>query len=355
MKIQCNSGRVSIEAPAKLNLFLEVLGRRADGFHEIETVMLPISICDRLVLERSDAPEIELSVTVPAANAGAPSARGAAEVANAQSDRALLDGALLDRALLDPPLLDPAQPDRAWLLPPAHNNLVVRAAEATRVALGVEAGCRISLEKHIPAAAGLGGGSSDAAATVVGCMHLWKRWDRRLATRICARLGSDVPFFLGSESGIGLMKATGRGEILTPIDGRPNLRMLVTHPPVGCATQEVYGLYDGSGDKATSARILDACQNGQSQKIGALLLNALQSPASRLNPWIQRQLALMADFGVESSLMTGSGSSCFGVVSSTFNFEAFRTLAATVGVERVYLANAWHADSVESQLASLPC
>ena len=150
-------------APAKVNLTLEVLGRRPDGYHEVRTVMQAVDLCDELVL----APSTELSLSVAPADAA-----------------------------------------------PVEANLVLRAAEALAAHAGVTDGAAITLRKHIPTAAGLGGGSSDAGATLLGLRRLWDLAveDGELAD-IAASLGSDVPFFLCG----GTALATGRGETLLPL------------------------------------------------------------------------------------------------------------------------------------------
>ena len=133
---------------AKVNLALDVLGKRPDGYHEIATVMQPIDLFDRLTLE--PAPELSLEVDDAA-------------------------------------------------LPTDDRNLIVRAAVLLRQAAGIDAGARIRLSKRIPVAAGLGGGSSDAAATLWGLNRLWRlRWSRARLSEVAVQIGMDVPFFLGN-------------------------------------------------------------------------------------------------------------------------------------------------------------
>ena len=189
-------GSVRIDTPAKLNLFLEVLGKRSDGYHELSTVMCPIDLWDRV------------------------------EVCPRGDQQVVLELILPDR---------PSPADEAWNIPQNPTNLVVRAVELARSQLAISTGCHIRLEKNIPAAAGLGGASSDAAAAVVASLLLWSQWARRLASHLCAQLGSDLNFFLGSEAGFGLMHATGRGETTRLLPQQPPLAFWMTHPPRGCA------------------------------------------------------------------------------------------------------------------------
>lgn len=330
MQIFVGDNRIRIHAPAKVNLFLEVLGKRTDGFHEIETLMCPIQLFDIIDVEATEAPEIQLHVSCPAQANDEPNSAGP-----------------------------------AWRMPAREDNLVYRAASRVRSALGTSQGCRIALQKRIPAAAGLGGGSSDAAATVVACSHLWSGWNRELAQRICSDLGSDLPFFLGNSTQIGLSLATGRGEICSTLPYRPALRFCVTHPNMGCSTAEIYKNYRSSGEKRPSSEIIQACKFGQFQKIGASLFNALQLPAYRLNEWVSNQLKLFAAYGFEFSMMTGSGSACFALLDDSDRpgttglkmqqqFQDFEREAIKLGIERTYVVKAWFATSIEEQLLRNP-
>src|SRR3989454_549926 len=157
--------RLVLNAAAKINLALEVLGKRDDGYHEVATVMQAVDLSDRLVIE--DAEGLELRVSAPD-------------------------------------------------LPSDGRNLVVRAAHALREATAVSRGARITLDKRIPVAAGLGGGSADAAAALVGLSRLWGlRWPAARLAELAVTLGTDVPFFLRGGAALG----TGRGERIEPVAG----------------------------------------------------------------------------------------------------------------------------------------
>ena len=172
-----------VVAPAKVNLFLRVLGRRPDGFHEIETAVLPISLADRLEVIAEAGPDLELSLELS----------GTAE---------LVDGVPGDRT-----------------------NLVVRAAAALAERSGVRGSAAIRLEKRVPSAAGLGGGSADAAATLRSLNDLWScGLDDDALREVAATVGSDVPALLGP----GPWLARGRGERVEPIHARPLQWCLVT-------------------------------------------------------------------------------------------------------------------------------
>lgn len=327
MIIQRTATGLQIAAPAKINLFLNVVRRRSDGYHEVQTLLCPISLFDQLCFVPTQQSDIEFRLILPETTA----------------DRAC--GTTLPRSHLTG--------DPAWDIPADSSNLVVRAVRRVQQALGTTRGCRIELRKVIPAAAGLGGGSSDTAAAIVASLVSWHGWNRSLAVQIASEIGSDVPFFLGSTNGIGLALATGRGESCQTLAAQPKLDVLVTHPPVGCSTREVYRNCAVYGKNQSFQEIVDACQTGQLKKIGAQLVNTLQLPAADLTDWIDRQLRLFADIGVKYSLMSGSGSSCFALVDGPQYADRLLRAAPARGIERIYAVQAWYGKSIEQQLADL--
>jgi 4-diphosphocytidyl-2-C-methyl-D-erythritol kinase len=313
MLIDVKGGLVTVLAPAKLNLFLEVLGKRADGFHEIESLMCPISLCDTLELHSTANPEVSLELQLPVVE-------------------------------------HPADNDPAWDIPSDERNLVYRAVQRVRDHLGVRLGCRIRLQKSIPAAAGLGGGSSDAAAAIVAAMIAWGNWDRELAAEVCAELGSDLNLFLGDRNGIGLALAKGRGEQCEFFACNPELEFVVTHPPAGCATSAVYAKCQISGQTRRSLELVQACQHENLAQIGALLFNALEPSAKSITPWIDKQLDFFRTFQLQYSVMTGSGSSCFALITEPYTMADMRRAANVAGLSRVYAVKSWSQPSIEDQL-----
>lgn len=309
---------IKVKAPAKINLFLEILGKRSDGFHEIETVMCPVQLFDTITVKKIPLEEVRLEVQTP-------------EQAGTR------------------------QQDAAWSVPANENNLVFRSALAVQQNADVKHGYEIKLHKVIPAAAGLGGGSSDAAAAIVACLVLAGKWDRGLATDLCSKLGSDIPFFLGSANGIGLMLSQGRGEICTPLDAKPTFDLLLSHPGSGCSTAQIYQQFQTLQTVRNSEKIISACEAGQVPKIGAELFNALQFAASDLNPWIEKQLKLFSNMGLSMSLMSGSGSACFALAwPDAIELDEFREHAIQRGIPRAYQAKPWYAPSIEQQIKSVP-
>ena len=182
----------------------------------------------------------------------------------------------------------------------------------------------------------------------------WGRWNRPLAVDVCAELGSDVPFFLGDQQRMGIAVATGRGEICELISANPSLEFVVTHPPAGCATREVYQRHVSVDAVRDSKEIIAACEDGQSQKIGAELFNALQFSAARLTPWIEKQLRIFVDAGLVHCQMTGSGSSCFALLErgkiEQGATERMELAARAAGVGRIYYVQAQYSASIEDQL-----
>ncbi|MBX3420199.1 MAG: 4-(cytidine 5'-diphospho)-2-C-methyl-D-erythritol kinase [Pirellulaceae bacterium] len=302
---------ITIECPAKLNLVLEVLGKRPDGYHQVSTVMCPITLWDQVHLTPRSDGLVSLEVVVPV------------------------------EARLDDP---------AWQIPRDERNLVVQAAKLVKRRLVTSAGCHIRLTKSTPAAAGLGGGSSNAAATIAGCLLLWSKWDRNAAEALGKQLGSDVSFFFGSHDGFGMMLAEGRGEQTSLIAYQPPLAFWVTHPPIGCSTGEVYSRVRQFEKLGKTEEFLAACETGQESKIGAALFNALQLPACQLNNWIELQLSLLATCGSQYVLMSGSGSSCYGLVPRQGMLAEVKSKAQELGIQRVYQTQAWYGPSIEQQL-----
>lgn len=348
MLIDSIDRRLVIRSPAKLNLFLEVLGKRADGYHEIDSIMCPVTLFDELQVEENDSGRIEFSIASITDSARTDSVSDDAVSDDTASSTAT---GFRDNSLRG---LAEAGHDSAWDIPADQTNLVVRALRAVQRELGTTRGCRAVLRKRIPAAAGLGGGSSDAASAIVAGLALWSRWDRELATRVASGLGSDIPLFLGDrQNGIGLARATGRGERIEILSGRPPLCFVISHPPIGSSTAEVYRLWAPTERSPARDRMLAACSSERAQasrEIEESLFNALQAPASRLNDWIARQLQCFAQLGQSNAMMTGSGSACFALVDNCDEGHELSEQLIILGLPRAYTARAWYAAPIETQL-----
>jgi 4-diphosphocytidyl-2-C-methyl-D-erythritol kinase len=252
-----------LEAPAKVNLFLEVLGRRDDGYHEIETVMQSVDLSDRLEFWTRPAGEHSLSVS-------------------------------------------------GRLCPADGSNLVLRAAGLLAAAGGARSGAHIHLDKRIPVGGGMGGGSSDAAAALRGLDRLWGLGSRpEDLGALGARLGSDVNFFLYG----GLAVCRGRGERVEPLKAYYPLRYRLRVPQLQVATRDIYARL---GMRLTTPRrgcttILEALGRGDWVGVGRELYNALEAPAFQAYPELAAAKRELAGPGVLGTLLCGSGSVVFAM------------------------------------------
>ena len=265
---------MELNAAAKVNLALEILSRRPDGYHEIATVMQTVDLSDRLVLEKADSLEVRTSAP------GVPS---------------------------------------------DERNLAYRAAAALRQAAGIEYGARITLDKRIPVAAGLGGGSTDAAATLVGLNRLWGlRWPVERLEELAVGLGMDVPFFLRG----GAAMATGRGERLRPLSGAA-LALVLVNPRFAVSTADMYGrvtpsMYSDGGRARDAA---SALETRRSSRVARTLYNGLEVAARAAYPQIGHMQAALVAAGALGAAMSGSGPTVFGVARS---LEQARQIQARV-------------------------
>lgn len=266
-----NRSRYAMAAPAKLNLFLEVLARRADGFHQLETLMVPLTLHDTIEVEVLSEGSIHLECR-PAAH--------------------------------HPWRLHPDQ------MPSRDDNLVVRAARAVQETAGIAQGARIVLIKRLPVGAGLGGGSSDAAATLLATNAAWNAGLTPTALQTLAeQLGSDVPFFLNLQSGI----YSGRGELLVTPVRLPTLTWVIVAPERPNATADVFRCNRLSLHPQACGLPPNRVHVLGRRELGRLLFNRLQEPASMLNPDVPKALTALRHFGLHAVSMTGSGSACFAL------------------------------------------
>jgi 4-diphosphocytidyl-2-C-methyl-D-erythritol kinase len=262
---------VVARAPAKVNVHLAVGPLRPDGFHELRTVYLAISLFDTVSVRPGDG--LALAVT----GEGTGAARG------------------------------------ADLVPTDRRNLVWRAAELLATSAGVSADATIEIAKSIPAAAGLAGGSADAAAALVALDALWgTRAGREDLVALAARLGSDVPFSLLG----GVALGTGRGEQLTPVLSRTRWHWVLGIAGEGLSTPAVYGELDrlraagrvpDGQELAAAEPVVAALRSGPPDALAAALGNDLQAPALALRPELARALRAADEAGAAAALVSGSG------------------------------------------------
>lgn len=267
---------VTLRPPAKVNLTLQVGPRRADGFHDVCSVMQSIALSDRLTLTRTPG-ALRLEV-----------ARGTA--------------------------------------PADRTNLVWRAAELLWRASGRRGdphGAVLTLEKTIPAGAGLGGGSADAAAALAGLNRLWNaKLSRTALLDLAAELGSDVPFFLVG----GTALALGRGDRLYPLAEARRLPVVLILPPLAVSTAEAYGWFDRRGP-SPPAEVEPAIDLGWPTG-GVRPVNDLQAAVADRHPEIHEMVSALRRAGAAAATMSGSGSCVFGVFTRAPGPRALARLRA---------------------------
>ncbi|HND51322.1 MAG TPA: 4-(cytidine 5'-diphospho)-2-C-methyl-D-erythritol kinase [Pirellulaceae bacterium] len=286
MLVRSYGSQVAVRTPAKLNLFLEVLGRRVDGYHELETLMVAVALFDSLHFSPREDGEIRLSCRWSLGHEAA--------VVRAQREGR----------------------HAAWdLLPPERTNLVWRAIEKLRQRAGVESGADVQLVKNIPSAAGLGGASSDAAAALLGANQLWNLgWSVEQLADLAAELGSDVPFFVERRAGEAAASVCrGRGEQVEPLDCVPNLHCVLVRPPAGLSTALVFRGCRPAEQPRSVEPLVRALRSGDLAAIGRTLHNRLQEPATELSPWIEKLQATFRRLDVVGHQMSGSGTTYFGI------------------------------------------
>lgn len=280
MDVRQGTGGCEVLAPAKLNLLLEVLARRQDGFHEIETLMVPIALYDTISLRSVNPPD---SAETPAVRL---ECRWAVGLRSAEWED----------------------------LPQANENIVVLALEHFRRRAGVSFGCHVRLVKRIPSAAGLGGGSSDAAAAIAAANRAWNiNWSMEKLQALAAEIGSDVPFFLGSGAAI----CRGRGEQIELVSEVPAMNLVVVAPASGLSTADVYRRCQPADAPKCARPLIDALRVGNWNEIGARMHNQLEAVAESMCPAVGRAKRDLADCGCPIVRMSGSGSSCFGICRSS--------------------------------------
>ncbi|NMC19189.1 MAG: 4-(cytidine 5'-diphospho)-2-C-methyl-D-erythritol kinase [Thermogutta sp.] len=273
MQVRRTESGWEIDAPAKLNLFLEVVRRRPDGYHDIETLVYPIDLFDTLVFRRIPESRIELTV------------RWATHQAFSRS-------AMLGH------------------VPSDATNLAYRAVERVHRAAGVSGGLRMDIFKRIPSGAGLGGGSSDAAAALLGACLTWGlNRDLLPLPDWAAELGSDVPAFLQA----GPCVCRGRGERVIPVSGPGRWHAVVVRPRFGLSTAEVYRACRPPHQPRNVEDCLNALAGGDRRRLAAGLFNRLQEAAETLVPQLIDLRRRLETEGAWAARMTGSGSCCFGL------------------------------------------
>ena len=258
--------KLDIQARAKINWTLDVVGVLPNGYHDLDMLMQSVTLCDRLTMEDADTCTLRVRT------------------------------------------------GRGSYVPADENNLVLRAARALQEETGCTRGAAITLRKYIPVAAGMGGGSSDAAATLKGLNVLWGLGltDERLE-EIGLTIGADVPFCIRG----GLQRAQGVGERLTPLALKTPLYLVAFQPCRGLSTREVFTSLHEDGiddkDRPDNDAAQQALITGNVRQLGRSLGNVLEPVSRRMRPQLDEAIRAIEESGAVGARMTGSGSAVFGV------------------------------------------
>lgn len=304
MLFQRLASKVSVLAPAKINLFLELLGKRPDGFHELETIMVAVSLFDRLEVTPTKERGVHLDCAWDSGQLAQATRLG-------QCSQLLGD------------------------LPPQDSNLVYRAVKLLQTEENVPLGARIVLRKRIPSASGFGGASSDAAAALFAAS---KAWDLNLSidrlSELAAQLGSDIPFFFhAGQLGSGQAIATGRGENIETFSGR-RLDLVLIRPAGGVSTAEAYRRCQLPEVPDTSSELLASLKSHQRTSMPRKLTNRLTRPAREISTRIDQLAKICEQLDVVAHQMSGSGSGYFAICRSRAHARrvAARLQAQNVGL-----------------------
>jgi 4-diphosphocytidyl-2-C-methyl-D-erythritol kinase len=288
-----NLMRLEKKSPCKVNLILNILGQRADGFHELETVMQPVNVCDEMTFERTGA-GLQLTCSHPE-------------------------------------------------LPTDTKNLVHRAATSFLAAAKISDGVKIHLQKNLPLAGGIGGGSANAAVTFTALNELFgSPLPLEKLHELAAALGSDVPFFLYDKPAL----ATGRGEKVQTLENFPALRgraFFLAHPGFGISTPWSYQNLARfpaalNGQTGRAEKLVTALQSNNWPAIADGIYNSLEAPAFDKFPVLSLYQEFLRENGALAALMSGSGSTTFAIAE---NLAAAENLAEKF--QSQFGANGWTA------------
>lgn len=272
--------KICLKARAKINLNLDVIGKRPDGYHIVEMVMQQIDLFDNVTISKE-----EKGITIETT---------------------------------------------CEYVKDDDSNIAYKAAELLMKDYPEIPGVRIHIEKLIPVAAGMAGGSTDAAAVLVGMNKLF---DLGLSQKVLMdyglKLGADVPFcILG-----GAAVAEGIGEALTPIDGLKNQWVLIAKPPISVSTKEIYTNYDAGNirEERPFRELLEAIENQQILELGHLMFNSLESVTLEKYKMVEKLKRKVQETGAVATMMSGSGPTVFGLYK---NYE--RGLKALKNIKKLY-------------------
>jgi len=264
-------------SPCKFNLFLDVIDRRADGFHEVVTIIEPLSLNDRLHLQETSG-KMEVYTDHPG-------------------------------------------------IPDGPDNIVYQAAQLIREEAGIKRGVVIRIEKRVPAAAGLGGGSANAARTLLRLNELWElNLSPQTMVRLSAKLGSDVPFFLNPTTSL----CRGRGEESTPLPPTPNFWSVLINPGFPISTRWAYEQLEVSSPRPPHQNleiIIDALKRSDLSTLGNSLYNIFQEVLELRIPRLHEILDFFRNNNTLGTILSGSGSTVIGLVATELEARSLAKLA----------------------------
>lgn len=286
MKFWEENGKIKIAAPAKINLFLEILGKRQDGYHEIETVMQEVSLFDYIYMENYDK-NVVFTCSNPKLSTG-------------------------------------------------EDNLVVKAVRLLQNESKTYRGVKIHLDKRIPIGAGLGGGSSDAVATLVGLNKLWRiGYDEKQLMSLAGKLGSDTPFFVVGNTAI----CKGRGEIVTPYPINVSYNYIIIYPRFEVNTAMVYKNFKNSLTKNLKdvSFFMREFISGNPNKLGAILHNRLEDVVFKLYPDLEKTKKTLGKFNFCGVLLSGSGSALYGLCKEEMDLKEIELKIKMLNIGDVFV------------------
>lgn len=276
---------ICLNAYAKINWTLNILGTRDDGYHQMDMLMQSVDVCDTLWLEEDESLSLRS--------------------AGAEEENAASDGLSSQAVMYD------------------QSNLVYRAALALKQRFGVDRGARIRLQKRIPSGAGMGGGSADAAAALIGLNWLWGLGlDRQQLCAIGLTLGADVPFMLTG----GLARVGGIGEAITPLSPAPRVPLVLMQPCGGLSTGKIFSAYDalaqGNIPRPDNTLAQAALLKGDLPALASAMNNVLEAVSLPARPALGEALSALRQTGAVRAMMTGSGSVVYGVFQTDQQAES---------------------------------
>lgn len=282
--------KLELKALAKINLGLDVLGRRENGYHDVRMVMQTIHLYDDVILEKTKEPGIHLETNLS-------------------------------------------------YLPVDENNIAYKAAKLLRDEFGITEGIRIRLKKYIPVAAGMAGGSTNAAAVLFGMNRMYGLGltEQQLKDR-GVKLGADVPYCIMR----GTVLAEGIGEILTPLPPMPKCYVLIAKPGISVSTKIVYEKFDALKDveHPDIDRLMLGLENGNLAEVASSMGNVLEGVTIGLYPVIENIKQVMIQEGALNAMMSGSGPTVFGIFEDRRTAKkAYNVLKEKKLAKQIYVTN----------------